>query len=103
MARDPAAGCGTGALNSCDGFDSAQSLHAALVADGAVVELTTVYRMLRLLEATGHVDVVRDSDGERLYRPRPDDGHGHYASAGSADSDWRSTPDGRTVGGRDHA
>ncbi|MFC9289835.1 transcriptional repressor [Streptomyces sp. NPDC057052] len=23
-------------------------------------------------------DVVRDSEGERLYRPRPDDGHRHH-------------------------
>ncbi|MER6622061.1 MULTISPECIES: Fur family transcriptional regulator [unclassified Streptomyces] len=67
-----------GALHACDGFVSAQTLHAALVRDGVAVGLTTVYRTLRLLEAAGHVDVVRDSDGERLYRPRPDDGHRHY-------------------------
>ncbi|CAL9361856.1 transcriptional repressor [Streptomyces sp. DH-12] len=67
-----------GALHACDGFVSAQTLHAALAGDGVAVGLTTVYRTLRLLEAAGHVDVVRDSDGERLYRPRPDDGHRHY-------------------------
>jgi Fur family ferric uptake transcriptional regulator len=67
-----------GALHACDGLVSAQALHAALVADGVAVGLTTVYRTLRLLEAAGHVDVVRDSDGERLYRPRPGDGHRHY-------------------------
>lgn len=67
-----------GALHACDGFVSAQTLHAALVTDGVAVGLTTVYRTLRLLEAAGHVDVVRDSDGERLYRPRPDGGHRHY-------------------------
>lgn len=66
------------ALTVCDGFTSAQTLHAALTADGVVVGLTTVYRTLRLLEASGQVDVVRDSDGERLYRPRPADGHRHY-------------------------
>ncbi|KJK37328.1 Fur family transcriptional regulator [Streptomyces variegatus] len=66
------------ALRAADGFISAQALHAALVADGVTVGLTTVYRTLRLLETAGHVDVVRDSDGERLYRPRPDDGHRHY-------------------------
>ncbi|MEU3176124.1 MULTISPECIES: Fur family transcriptional regulator [unclassified Streptomyces] len=67
-----------GALRAGDVFVSAQTLHAALVTDGAAVGLSTVYRTLRLLEAAGHVDVVRDSDGERLYRPRPDDGHRHY-------------------------
>ncbi|AQS66745.1 Fur family transcriptional regulator [Streptomyces pactum] len=68
-----------GALRACDGFVSAQALHAALAADGVAVGLTTVYRTLRLLESAGHVDVVRDGDGERLYRPRPDGGHRHYA------------------------
>ncbi|GAA2767024.1 Fur family transcriptional regulator [Streptomyces paradoxus] len=66
------------ALRACDGFISAQTLHAALVADGVTVGLTTVYRTLRLLETAGHVDMVRDGDGERLYRPRPDEGHRHY-------------------------
>lgn len=66
------------ALHARGSFVSAQSLHAALAADGTAVGLTTVYRTLRLLEAAGHVDVVRDGDGERLYRPRPDDGHRHY-------------------------
>lgn len=66
------------ALHTRAGFVSAQTLHAALVADGVTVGLTTVYRTLRLLEAADHVDVVRDGDGERLYRPRPADGHRHY-------------------------
>jgi Fur family ferric uptake transcriptional regulator len=66
------------ALRDHDDFVSAQRLHAALSAEGVTVGLTTVYRTLRLLEAAGHVDVVRDSDGERFYRPRPDDGHRHY-------------------------
>ncbi|GAA2566157.1 MULTISPECIES: Fur family transcriptional regulator [Streptomyces] len=66
------------ALTACDGFTSAQTLHAALTADGVEVGLTTVYRTLHLLEASGRVDMVRDSDGERLYRPRPADGHQHY-------------------------
>ncbi|MFF8032175.1 MULTISPECIES: Fur family transcriptional regulator [unclassified Streptomyces] len=66
------------ALHARDTFVSAQALHAALTADGVTVGLTTVYRTLRLLEAAGNVDVVRDGDGERLYRPRPDDGHRHY-------------------------
>ncbi|WP_221350545.1 Fur family transcriptional regulator [Streptomyces beigongshangae] len=65
-------------LTACDGFASAQTLHSALTADGVEVGLTTVYRTLHLLEASGQVDMVRDGDGGRLYRPRPDDGHRHY-------------------------
>lgn len=59
-------------------FISAQELHAALAATGSTVGLTTVYRTLRMLERSGHVDVVRDKAGERLYRTRPVDGHRHY-------------------------
>ncbi|CAL9665944.1 Zinc uptake regulation protein [Streptomyces sp. enrichment culture] len=65
------------ALHACDGFAPAQTLHASPATDG-VQGLTTVYRTLRLLEAAGRVDVVRDSDGERLHRPRPDGGHRHH-------------------------
>ncbi|MFD5655053.1 Fur family transcriptional regulator [Streptomyces sp. NPDC127039] len=66
------------ALTSRVGFTSAQTLHGVLNADGVVIGLTTVYRTLHLLEAAGQVDMVRDDDGERLYRPRPADGHRHY-------------------------
>lgn len=59
-------------------FVSAQELHALLVADGVRIGLTTVYRALRDLEASGGADVVRDDAGERLYRTRPADGHRHY-------------------------
>ncbi|AUA17026.1 transcriptional repressor [Streptomyces sp. SID8361] len=66
------------ALTGCPDFVSARALHAALAAGGTTVGLTTVYRTLRKLEHAGQVDVVRDKTGERLYRPRPDDGHRHY-------------------------
>ncbi|QNP74761.1 transcriptional repressor [Streptomyces roseirectus] len=66
------------ALHGRHGFVSARELHAALTAAGATVGLTTVYRTLRMLERDGHVDVVRERTGERLYRPRPADGHRHY-------------------------
>lgn len=65
-------------LGGCQDFVSAQELHALLDAAGRGVGLTTVYRALRALEATGRVDVVRDEAGERLYRRRPADGHRHY-------------------------
>jgi Fur family ferric uptake transcriptional regulator len=66
------------ALQDCPGFISARELHEALTAAGTAVGLTTVYRTLRTLERDGHVDVVREKAGERLYRPRPTDGHRHY-------------------------
>ncbi|POG47537.1 transcriptional repressor [Streptomyces sp. ZL-24] len=59
-------------------FASAQELHETLETEGITVGLTTVYRTLRALERAGQVDVVRDRTGERLYRPRPTDGHRHY-------------------------
>ncbi|CAM5561072.1 Transcriptional repressor OS=Streptomyces alboniger OX=132473 GN=CP975_30120 PE=3 SV=1 [Streptomyces alboniger] len=65
-------------LHGTADFVSARELHEALTAGGAAVGLTTVYRTLRMLERDGHVDVVRDKAGERLYRPRPADGHRHY-------------------------
>jgi Fur family ferric uptake transcriptional regulator len=65
-------------LHDCAGFVSARELHAVLTAGGSTVGLTTVYRTLRTLERTGRVDVVREKSGERLYRPRPVDGHRHY-------------------------
>ncbi|MGY0063815.1 Fur family transcriptional regulator [Streptomyces sp. LZ34] len=65
-------------LTGCQDFVSAQELHALLTAAEVRIGLTTVYRALRDLEATGGVDVVRDGDGERLYRRRPADGHRHY-------------------------
>ncbi|MCQ4079271.1 transcriptional repressor [Streptomyces sp. RB6PN25] len=62
----------------CEDLVSAQTLHAALVAGGARVGLSTVYRTLTALAATGRADVVRDSNGERLFRYRPDSHHRHY-------------------------
>ncbi|MFD4529470.1 Fur family transcriptional regulator [Streptomyces sp. NPDC058470] len=65
-------------LTGCKDFVSAQELYGLMTADGTRIGLTTVYRALRDLEASGGVDVVRDDAGERLYRRRPDDGHRHY-------------------------
>lgn len=65
-------------LAGCQDFVSAQELHLRLDAAGVPVGLSTVYRALHALERTGQVDVVRDEAGERLYRPRPADGHRHY-------------------------
>ncbi|MCZ9349441.1 transcriptional repressor [Streptomyces mutabilis] len=66
------------ALHDRVGFTSAQELHEALEAEGVTIGLTTVYRTLHTLDRLGQVDVVRERTGERLYRPRPTDGHRHY-------------------------
>ncbi|HWG28639.1 transcriptional repressor [Actinospica sp.] len=66
------------ALIHSDGFVSAQALHAALVAAGSRVGLTTVYRALGALVETGRADTVREPHGERLYRHRPGEEHRHY-------------------------
>lgn len=66
------------ALAKCHGFVSAQDLHTLIVADGTRIGLSTVYRALRDLEATGSVDVVQAGAGGRLFRPRAADGHRHY-------------------------
>ncbi|WP_431981713.1 Fur family transcriptional regulator [Streptomyces qinglanensis] len=65
-------------LHDCPDFVSARTLHAAAESAGITVGLTTVYRTLHLLERAGRVDVVRDRNGERLYRPRAEEGHRHY-------------------------
>jgi Fur family ferric uptake transcriptional regulator len=66
------------ALDACGGFTSAQGLHAALVAGGSRIGLTTVYRRLHELERDGLVDVARDERGERLHRLRAGEQHRHY-------------------------
>jgi Fur family ferric uptake transcriptional regulator len=64
-------------LDTCDGFRTAQQLHAQLRDRGAAVGLTTVYRTLQLLADAGEVDQVRLPDGEQAYR-RCATGHHHH-------------------------
>lgn len=66
------------ALIDQGGFISAQTLHALLCAAGSNIGLTTVYRALTSLDATGTLDCVRQQDGTRLYRHRPSLQHRHY-------------------------
>ncbi|TDB95496.1 transcriptional repressor [Micromonospora fluostatini] len=55
-------------LNRCDGFRSAQRLHADLREQGVTVGLTTVYRTLQSLVEAGEVDTMRLPSGEQLFR-----------------------------------
>ncbi|MCQ4084469.1 metal ABC transporter permease [Streptomyces sp. RB6PN25] len=59
------------------GSVSAQALYT-LAADGSQVGLSTVYRTLTALAEAGRADVVRDRNGERLFRYRPGADHRHY-------------------------
>jgi len=65
-------------LERVDGFKSAQDLHDLLRADGASVGLTTVYRHLQSLVDAGQIDVLRNDDGEAVYRRCPTDTHHHH-------------------------
>jgi Fur family ferric uptake transcriptional regulator len=65
-------------LERVDGFKSAQDLHDLLRAGGASVGLTTVYRHLQSLADAGQVDVLRNDDGESVYRRCPTDAHHHH-------------------------
>ena len=66
------------ALMGCADFVSAQALHAALVAAGSPVGLSTVYRTLTALTEVGRTEVVRDTNGERRYRYRQGSEHRHF-------------------------
>jgi Fur family ferric uptake transcriptional regulator len=66
------------ALVRADGFIGAQALHGRLTAAGSPVGLSTVYRTLAGLAEAGRADMVRDTNGERLFRHRPGPEHRHY-------------------------
>ena len=64
-------------LDDLDDFRSAQDLHEQLRRRGDGVGLTTVYRTLQAMAATGDVDVLIREDGEAVYR-RCSSGHHHH-------------------------
>lgn len=55
-------------LSGTSSFTSAQDMHAALVAEGTRVGLSTVYRTLQSMADAGEVDTLRQENGEALYR-----------------------------------
>jgi Fur family transcriptional regulator, ferric uptake regulator len=65
------------ALDAVNDFRSAQEIHDLLKQRGDTVGLTTVYRTLQTLADSGEIDILRNSDGEALYR-RCSDGHHHH-------------------------
>ena len=65
------------ALKAAKGFVSAQALHQKLVTQGNKLGLTTVYRALTDLVASGDADALAGSDGETKYRICGADHHHH--------------------------
>ena len=61
-----------------DAFRSAQDVHARLRAAGTRIGLTTVYRALQAMADSGEVDVMRQPDGESVYRRCSSDRHHHH-------------------------
>ncbi|OHV31122.1 transcriptional repressor [Parafrankia soli] len=66
------------ALGATETFTTAQELHAVLRAAGDSTGLTTVYRHLQVLADRGEVDVLRNPDGETLYRRCVSEEHHHH-------------------------
>ena len=65
-------------LDDCEEFVSAQELHQLIRQAGESVSLATVYRILQSHQQDGRVDVVRNAEGEALYRNCVDTGHHHH-------------------------
>ncbi|MFC7328987.1 Fur family transcriptional regulator [Marinactinospora rubrisoli] len=66
------------ALNESTGFRSAQDLYADLRAEGSKIGLTTVYRALQALSDAGEIDVLRNAEGEAVYRACASGRHHHH-------------------------
>ncbi|EGJ77543.1 putative metal uptake regulation protein [Streptomyces sp. Tu6071] len=66
------------ALSEVEEFRSAQDLHDMLKHRGDSVGLTTVYRTLQSLADAGEVDVLRNAEGEAVYRRCATEQHHHH-------------------------
>lgn len=65
-------------LEEVDGFHTAQELYEMLLADGERIGLATVYRTLQLFAENSMVDVMRNSEGESIYRSCHSAGQHHH-------------------------
>jgi Fur family ferric uptake transcriptional regulator len=72
----------TALLENIDDFRSAQELHDELRRRGEGIGLTTVYRTLQTMSATGLVDTLRTDTGESVYRRCSADHHHHLVCRG---------------------
>lgn len=66
------------ALEQAGGFLTAQEIHHTLKGREGRVGLTTVYRTLQVLADAGEIDVVRNDEGEILYRRCVREDHHHH-------------------------
>jgi Fur family ferric uptake transcriptional regulator len=66
------------ALDDLADFVSTQELHRILQERGTAVSLATSYRILQSLADDGLVDVLRNADGEAVYRRCAVTGHHHH-------------------------
>lgn len=66
------------ALDDLDDFVSTQELYRILQNQGVSVSLATAYRILQSLADEGLVDVLRNGDGEAVYRRCTVTGHHHH-------------------------
>ncbi|QOR69224.1 transcriptional repressor [Ruania alkalisoli] len=65
-------------LAGTDDFRSAQQLHEMLRDRGEGIGLATVYRTVQVMADNGDLDVLRNADGESLYRQCASRGHHHH-------------------------
>lgn len=66
------------ALDELDDFVSTQELYRILQNQGVSVSLATAYRILQSLADDGLVDVLRNGEGEAVYRRCAVTGHHHH-------------------------
>jgi len=66
------------ALDSNEGFVSAQGLHSSLRGAGSSIGLATVYRALADLATEGEADSLQSDQGESLYRACTPGQHHHH-------------------------
>jgi Fur family ferric uptake transcriptional regulator len=66
------------ALDGTAEFKSAQQLHELLRSQGESIGLSTVYRSLQALAASGEVDMLVGTDGEMVYRKCATGQHHHH-------------------------
>ena len=66
------------ALDELDDFVSTQELYRILQNQGVSVSLATAYRILQSLADEGLVDVLRNGDGEAVYRRCAVEHHHHH-------------------------
>lgn len=66
------------ALETLDDFITTQDLHRALQERGESVSLATTYRIVQSMADAGEVDVLRNSEGEAIYRRCEAEHHHHH-------------------------